>query len=89
MKRTICLICTFALLYFGFSKADANVLSNVIALSSSDDDEMVECYNTITTDSCKMVLYCGTCSFIPGDNTLFSGKSKCEPKIDSSNPSVQ
>lgn len=88
MKRTTFLIGTLCLLVFGFTKANANVLSNVIAISSTDE-MLVECYNTITTHESKMVRYCGSCSFVPGDNALFSGKSKCDPTSSSQNPDIQ
>jgi hypothetical protein len=40
-------------------------------------DDGIKCYNTITTNESKMVLYCGTCTFISGNNTWYSGTGKC------------
>jgi hypothetical protein len=36
-----------------------------------------ECYNTITTDPLHQVMYCGTCSMIPGNNVWYSSKGSC------------
>jgi hypothetical protein len=44
---------------------------------STGKDDGIKCYNTITTNESKMVLYCGTCTFISGDSTWSSGTGKC------------
>jgi uncharacterized Rmd1/YagE family protein len=52
-------------------------LANVEALASETGNNSNVCYNTITTSDTHQIRYCGTCTFIPGDNTWTSGKGTC------------
>lgn len=50
--------------------------ANVEALANGEDGGK-RCYNTITTKEGVQTLYCGTCTFIDGTPTWYSGKGKC------------
>ena len=51
----------------------------VDALSISEGDAgSGKCWNSITTSDGELVLYCGTCTWIPGHHTWNSGNGKCD-----------
>jgi hypothetical protein len=55
-------------------------LANVEALASEEDDNDgtgKTCYNSITTGDSELILYCGTCTYLPGRRPTFYGTSKC------------
>ena len=37
-----------------------------------------KCYKSISDSENEFVLYCGTCTYLPGHHTLFSGTDECE-----------
>lgn len=56
--------------------ADLMLDENIEALTAGETGKET-CYNTITTkEGCK-VLYCQTCTYVPGIYTNLSGKGKC------------
>ncbi len=56
--------------------SNLTTLRNAIELTGSETEQK-ECFKRIHYDTMKQVFYCGTCSFILGDDDLFSGKSTC------------
>lgn len=52
-------------------------LTNVEALADGESGSGGTCYNSITTKEASRVFYCGTCSWVDGTNSWFSGKSTC------------
>ena len=53
-------------------------MANVEALANGEDEGGKKtCYNSITTMEGSQIFYCQTCSWVPGTNSLFSGKGKC------------
>lgn len=52
-------------------------MENVEALASGEGTGSKTCYNTITTMEGSQVLYCQTCSWVPGTPSWISGKGKC------------
>lgn len=59
-----------------FTEANALFYENVDALMASESGSG-ECWNTITTAKAQRVLYCGTCTWILGRPTTFSGEGMC------------
>jgi hypothetical protein len=63
------------------SKAEVDLsyltLANVEALAGDEDGGGVLCYNSITTGESMLILYCGTCTFIPGKKAGITGTGKC------------
>jgi hypothetical protein len=55
-------------------------LENVEALAADEGgggSDGKTCYNSITTPPSCQVRYCGTCSFVSGHASLFSGTGSC------------
>ncbi len=54
-------------------------LENIEALADPEEGDKGsgQCYNSITTQEGCLVLYCGTCTWISGTKTTFSGTSYC------------
>ena len=85
MKKQIILSIVIALLAGTFVTASVcsqismdTVLSENIEALAESEHEGTLCYNTITTAEGQAVCYCGTCSYISGKPTFFSGKSYCK-----------
>ena len=51
--------------------------ANVEALTRSEESGTGTCYNSITTSEGQKVLYCGTCTYLPGKPDTFSGTGEC------------
>jgi hypothetical protein len=70
---------------WNFSQSKAKVdlsdlaLANVEALASEENDDRTGklCYKSITTGESLLILYCGTCTYLPGKEAAFSGTGKC------------
>ena len=52
-------------------------LANMEVLAYGEVGGGKKCYNSITTNSSKMVFYCGSCSFVSGDSSWYSGTGRC------------
>jgi hypothetical protein len=53
-------------------------LANVEALAVGESGSGEEtCYHTITSKEASQVFYCGTCSWVKGTYSLFSGTGTC------------
>ena len=51
--------------------------ANVEALSDAEHGEYVKCWESIRDDISDVVLYCGTCTELPG--TYRGGMNFCKP----------
>ena len=51
--------------------------ANVEALSDAEHGEYVKCWKSIRDDISDVVLYCGTCTELPG--TYRGGMNFCKP----------
>lgn len=63
-------------------KSDAGLndlaLANVEALANGEMKGSGTCYNSITLkEGSNVILYCGTCRYIPGTKSWFSGTGEC------------
>ena len=58
------------------SKTDMLLTENVEALAEDEHGSGL-CYKTITTKDGAMVLYCQTCTYIPGTDAWNSGTGNC------------
>ena len=56
---------------------DAFLKANVEALAELESGQSYDCYNTITTATAHMVIYCQTCNYIPGKKSWLSGTDNC------------
>jgi len=52
-------------------------LANMEALADGESGGGDLCYNSITTKRASKVLYCGTCTWVDGTSSFFSGTGKC------------
>lgn len=54
-------------------------LANIEALASNEGggDGSTDCYDTITTATAQSVVYCGTCTSIPGKPSTYASLKKC------------
>ena len=52
-------------------------LINVEALAQNESGNGTKCYKSITTKEGSQILYCGTCHYVPGTNTFWSGTGTC------------
>lgn len=52
-------------------------LANIEALANDESGTGETCYNSITTKESHKVLYCGTCTYVYGTDSWFSGTGKC------------
>jgi hypothetical protein len=65
------------------SKAEIDLsdiaLANVEALASEENDDGTGklCYKSITAGESLLILYCDTCTYLPGKEAAFSGTGKC------------
>ena len=64
--------------YNAASQTDANMLlaENVEALADVEPGHGY-CYNSITSQNGSLVLYCPTCTYLPGTSSCFSGTGNC------------
>jgi hypothetical protein len=51
-------------------------LANVEALAQ-ESGSTKDCWNNISAAVAQQVLYCGTCTYIPGTPGVFAGLKKC------------
>lgn len=52
-------------------------LANIEALTKDESSKKEKCYNSITTKEGSQVLYCGTCTYLPGTDDIISGTGLC------------
>ena len=52
-------------------------LANVEALAGESGSGGNSCYDTVTNAVSVQTLYCGTCSYIQGKPSVYSGTKKC------------
>ena len=64
-----------------FTVTDNLLKANIEALADdpleTEVGEGMKCYNSITTADGRQVLYCGSCQWVSGKPTLFSGSGTC------------
>jgi adenylosuccinate lyase len=66
-----------ALIHYGKTSPDVIFTANVEALSDAEHGEYVKCWKSIRDDISDVVLYCGTCTELPG--TYRGGMNFCKP----------
>lgn len=52
-------------------------IANVEALANDESVAGKTCYKSITTKASSQVIYCGTCTWVPGTYSIGSGTGKC------------
>ena len=84
LKTMVAVVCVIATgmggmkAYNASNQSEASMLlaENVEALASGESKGGI-CYNTITTKDGCMVLYCPSCTYLPGTYTWNSGVGNC------------
>ena len=56
------------------NKVDSFIEANIDALAETEASSGKKCYNNIKNDPVEEVVFCGTCTTLPGRGT---GKSNC------------
>lgn len=65
------------LIHYENTSYDVIFTANVEALSDAEHGEYVKCWKSIRDDISDVVLYCGTCTELPG--TYRGGMNFCNP----------
>lgn len=65
------------LIHYENTSYDVIFTANVEALSEAEHGEYVKCWKSIRDDISDVVLYCGTCTELPG--TYRGGMNFCKP----------
>lgn len=65
------------LIHYENTSYDVIFTANVEALSDAEHGEYVKCWESIRDDISDVVLYCGTCTELPG--TYRGGMNFCKP----------
>lgn len=65
------------LIHYENTSYDVIFTANVEALSDAEHGEYVKCWKSIRDDISDVVLYCGTCTELPG--TYRGGMNFCKP----------
>lgn len=65
------------LIHYENTSYDVIFTANVEALSDAEHGEYVKCWKSISDDISDVVLYCGTCTELPG--TYRGGMNFCKP----------
>lgn len=65
------------LIHYENTSYDVIFTANVEALSEAEHGEYVKCWESIRDDISDVVLYCGTCTELPG--TYRGGMNFCKP----------
>ena len=75
---TLLLAAAAVTVYSASNRSDISDLlnANVEALANGESDGKT-CYNTVTTKDGVKTLYCGTCEYIDGTPSWFSGTGQC------------
>ena len=82
MKKILLIIAAFVIflvtvLIYDKTSFDVIFTANVEALSQAEHGEYIKCWKNIRDDISDVVLYCGTCTELPG--TYRGGMSYCKP----------
>lgn len=64
-------------LFLSSKTQDAFLKANVEALAELESGQSYDCYNTITTATAHMVIYCQTCNYVQGKMSWVSSKDEC------------
>lgn len=64
------------------SMSDLLLDENIEALTDGETgDELLDCYNTITSKKGTQVRYCPICQYVPGTDVLYSFAETCRKPI--------